>query len=104
MYSNAFRLDRMNTNLEQAKSAQGNECVQYHQLRLIMQDARTCGIPIIDWLFKQVSPAVVHIEQPEDIQTNGAEFSCTQCNANFKTKAALNGHQRVHKKGGSAHE
>jgi hypothetical protein len=104
MYNNAFRLDRMNTNLEQAKSCPGNESIQYQQLRMIMHDARTCGIPIIDWLFQQVKPAAITTEPANHTQITSAEFSCTQCNANFKTKAALNGHQRVHKKGGTSND
>lgn len=100
MNSTTFRLDRMNSAYEFVKGFPGDETVQRNQLALIIHHAQMAHIPVLDWLLEKV--AAQHVEQkPAALLSH--DINCAQCGQSFKSIAALNGHQRVHKKGG-AHE
>lgn len=101
MNNTTFRLDRMTSAYEFVKKFPGDATVQRNQLALIIHHAQMAHIPVLDWLLEKL--AEQHIPKGNPIALFNNVINCTQCGQSFKSIAALNGHQRVHKKGG-AHE
>lgn len=94
----SFRLNRMNTAYEFLKGFPGDEIVQRNQLALIIHHAQMAHIPVLDWLVEKVTEQHIPKEKPTALHQN--VIMCAHCGQSFKSIAALNGHQRIHKKGG----
>lgn len=102
MNDTTYRLARMRKALDYSRGFQGNERVQRNQLSLIIHDAQIANIPVIDWLCEQFSQLRAFTPGFSGPSTD-QPYRCQVCDKSFKSRAAFNGHQRVHKKGG-AHE